>query len=233
MGQISESYASPGLRLGLLLEDHPDATYTFELRSGEELGIPGRFGGGDDFCVCTITFAQGRSTAQAYKPVPNKGDADAWNILCTKALGRALKRAGYPDDLKDLKALVLWRQRGAEIAAISAGNAQLALPSASSIESGERADPVQRALEAAAVADPEQTGADEGEGEASGDDYVEAEIVNDDDNRVLVAGLVDGLNKRDFANWLGYLKTIGAPEEIERMSDDQIEDALGWLDPSG
>lgn len=242
MGQISESYASPGLRLGLLLEDHPEATYTFEMMSGEDLGIPERFGGDGDFCVCTITFANGRSKVQAYKPLPNKGDADTWNIICTKTLGRALKRAGYPDDLHDLKALVLWRQREAEISAIRGGTAQISLPSANAIAALAAPDPVQQALDAAAVRDPEQTGQDEGDGDGGYDDEVtDAELVDDeaparrseDDPRDMVAELVDGLNKREFANYLGYLKTIGASEEVERMTDDQIDDVLAWLDPDG
>jgi hypothetical protein len=244
MGQISESYASPGLRLGLLLEDHPNATYTFELKSGEELGIPDKFGGDGDFCLCTINFPNGRSKATAYKPLPARGDADQWNIICTKTLGRALKRAGYPDDLRDLKALVLWRQREAEIDAIRGGTAQISLPSANAIAELSAPDPVGQALDAAGVRDPEHTGADEGDGEdyTGGDDEaVDAEIVEDfehaptgsDSDRSMVAELVDGLNKREFANYLGYLKTIGAPEEIERMSDAHVEDVLAWLDPDG
>jgi hypothetical protein len=223
MGQISESYASPGLRLGLLLEDHPDATYTFEMKSGAELGIPAKFGGDGDFCVCTIRFANGRSEVQAYKPLPEKGDAETWNTICTKTLGRALKRAGYPDDLRDLKALVLWRQREAEIAAIRGGTAQVSIPPANAIAALGAPDPVQQALDEAAVADPEQVGAD---------DVVDGELVLDG-ARATVAELVDGLDKREYANYLGYLRTIGAPEDVHRMSDDQIEDVLAWLDPDG
>ena len=63
MAQISPDYASPGLRLGLLLHDHPDATYSFELKSGAELGIPEAFGGGGNFCIATISFGDGRADA--------------------------------------------------------------------------------------------------------------------------------------------------------------------------
>jgi hypothetical protein len=115
-----ETFASPGLRWGLLLEDHPKATHEFEMRGGAEIGVPDQYGGQGDFCVCTLRIP-GQEPIVAYKEAPRGKDPDDWVVACTKTLGRALKKAGYPDDLKDLKALVLWRQRNAEVAAIGAG----------------------------------------------------------------------------------------------------------------
>lgn len=116
-----ETFASPSLRWGLLLEDHPGATQSCEMRQGSTLGIPDQFGGAGDFCACTITIP-GREPVTAWKAVPGRGEADIWVVACTKTLGRALKKAGYPDDLNDLKGLMHWRQREAEIAAILGGN---------------------------------------------------------------------------------------------------------------
>ncbi|HUW00757.1 MAG TPA: hypothetical protein VMW08_00255 [Acidimicrobiales bacterium] len=167
MPGIDENYASPGLRWGLLLEDHPGATYEFALLTGDQIpngGVPASYGGERTFCVATITFPEGSTLAPvtAYKPVPPEGEADDWNTLCTKTQGRALKKAGYPDNLKDLKALVLWRQRNAEVHAIgtaaSDGRATLA------IGSGEA---VTQALEAAGTSSPDGRSGDDDDG--SGD----------------------------------------------------------------
>jgi hypothetical protein len=224
MGTISESYASPGLRLGLLLEDHPDATYTFDLVSGDAIGVPESFGGGKQFCLCTIRFGSGRATVTAWKAVPDRGSPDEWNILCTKTLGRALKRAGYPDDLHDLKALVLWRQREAEIADIKAGTQTLALPTANAIAALPSADPVQAALDAVAVTDAEAVGAD---------DY-DTEVVDADPEEVaMLRDLIDGLDAKETKAFAAFLKTINAPSDPDAMSEQDRSDVLAWLDPAG
>lgn len=225
MPTISPDYASPGLRMGLLLEDHPQASHRFEVRSAEDLGIPKGMSGTGEFCVAIIERPD-MPDAIGWKPLPAKGGPEEWNVLCTKALGRALKRAGYPDDLPDLKALVLWRQRNAEIGAIGAGFIQQALPpSAKAIESGQAADPVAKALDSAATQRPRQD--DDG-------DAVVGEIVDPEEMsnlRAEVAELVSGLEGRDAANYKGYLQGIGAPEDPEKMTRAQLQDALGWLDP--
>lgn len=170
-----ETFASPGLRWGLLLEDHPGAKHEFEMRSGKQLGIPEQFGGGGNFCVCTIIFPAGSGLEDvvAWKPVPAKGNADDWVVICTKTLGRALKKAGYPDDMKDLKALVHWRERNAEVAAISSGNAIAALGAG---------DQDHSALDEAATTD--EIGVDDAPetrvGSTVDDDIVDGEIVEDE-----------------------------------------------------
>lgn len=179
MAALSPTYASPGLRWGLALEDHPGAYVEFTEQPGADLGIPDRLGGGKTFCVATIHFGAGRKPVVGWKAipgspkVPNGADdiSDLWNILCTKTLGRALKRAGYPDDLTDLKALVVWRQRDAEISSIRGGTAQLALAPANP----------ERALDAAGKSDPEAVGADDGE--APNTEAVDAEIVEPEPDR--------------------------------------------------
>lgn len=212
MGQISESYASPGLRLGLLLEDHPQATYEFHLRTGDEIGVPDEYGGGDrKFCVCTITFGEGRAPVEAWKPVAGNGTPDEWNILCTKTLGRALKRAGYPDDLHDLKALVLWRQREAEIAAIKAGSLPLDVPRANAIAALPSADPMQVALDEAGVTDAE-----------------EVELA-DEETLAKIAELESGFwDERDVQVYEAFRAQIGVGDD--GPTPDQAEQILGWFD---
>jgi hypothetical protein len=231
--QISESYAAPYLRWGLLLEDHPGARYQFELVVGTEMDpnpIPSEFGGDRKFCVATIHFpaSSGLASVSAYKPA-NDGSADEWNTLCSKALGRALKKAGYPDDMKDLKALLLWRQRNAEMEAVMSGSSPAAITSGGegSTMGALPAGPsnVEDALDDAGVSDPEQV---------SGDDVpVDAEIVGEevDELREMVTELVEGLNDKEFENFDGFLETIEAPSSPADMTHSQLSDALAWLDP--
>ena len=125
MPGIAEDYVSPSVRWGLLKQDHPDAVGEFTHCTGEEIGIPAKFGGSEDYCVANILL---RPTDDmpiiGYKPFSDaqirKNDhaSDAWNVLCTKALGRALKRAGYADTASEMRVLVQYKQRLAEHEAI-------------------------------------------------------------------------------------------------------------------
>lgn len=169
MAAISPTYATPGLRWGLLLEDHPGAVCSFELTPGADLGIPPQFGGDQMYCVATITFPAetGKPPVSGWKAVQseraNSSDhqSDVWLKLTTKALGRALKRAGYPGDTKELKALVLWRQRDAEITAITAGTANLQLAGVDVAGAIEAAATTHNAVDADDGATPD-TDADDG-----------------------------------------------------------------------
>lgn len=130
MPEISRDYASPGLRWGLLLEDHPGATYKFEAIKGTELGIPADFGGNGNFVRATIEIP-GHAPVFGFKPLAEATKTpDGYNLACTKALGRALKRAGYPDSTVDLRHLVLWRQRKVELARLEAGQVIQAIDNA-------------------------------------------------------------------------------------------------------
>lgn len=175
MPAIPESYASPGLRLGLLMDDHPNAVITYREGTAAECGVPDGWGGNQQVVICRID-RPGLPVVEAYKPVELRVmrggkmvdatlDADWWNVQSTKALGRALKRAGYPDDMRDLKALVLWRQRNAEVEAITGGTAPVpALPPGVDPETGE--------LTAAGRPTPEAD-------EADVDDVTDAEVIDD------------------------------------------------------
>jgi len=219
MPAISEFYASPGLRLGLLLDDHPGATYDFKLATGSEIGVPDQFGSDKQFCLATIKFPRVRADVTAWKPVPAGGTPDDWNILCTKTLGRALKRAGYPDDLKDLKALVLWRQRDAEIAAIRAGTIQHALPSANSIDASPNSDPMQIALSNAGVASDEQVSTDDGE----------FDVLASDEQVDQIAMLVESLDAKEVKVFQAFAKTLGA-NDLAFVTADQAEAIIGWFE---
>ena len=122
---IAEDYVSPSVRWGLLKQDYPQAVVEFSHCKGSEIGIPPKFGGDEEYCVASILL---RPTDQlpitGYKPFSDaqtrKGDhsSDAWNVLCTKALGRALKRAGYADTASEMRVLVQYKQRLVEHEAI-------------------------------------------------------------------------------------------------------------------
>ena len=122
---IAEDYVSPSVRWGILKQDYPQAVVDFSHCKGSEIGIPPKFGGDEEYCVASILL---RPTDQlpitGYKPFSDaqtrKGDhsSDAWNVLCTKALGRALKRAGYADTASEMRVLVQYKQRLAEHEAI-------------------------------------------------------------------------------------------------------------------
>ena len=171
--EISQNYASPNVRVGLLKEDWPGVEITYALVDAADLpasvAVPAEFAAGSiylgagkgskqasgKFCLCTIKYPAdaGKDDEHGAKPVLqeelDRGDPETWNSMCTKALGRALKRAGYPDAVPDLRSLILWRQRTAEIdrirqglapiAELTSGNTQRALDAA--FEAGAQDDP--------------------------------------------------------------------------------------------
>lgn len=141
---ISEDYASPGLRWGLLLEDYPGSEANCHVAAGTTIGILPEAGGEDLFVICVITFpaSSKREPAIGYKPFathPTKKDgglkhydheSDRYKENCTKAKGRALVEAGYPADVVDLKALSIWRRQNRQLAALADGKATVALEAA-------------------------------------------------------------------------------------------------------
>lgn len=122
---ISESYASPGMRHGLFKEDHPLAPQPeYTLGRGSEAGVPEAFGGKDEVCVCTLLYGpnEGIAPVISYKETKGTGkNSEEWNKLCAKALGRALKAAGYPADVYELQAKLAHRTAVAKIAALTSG----------------------------------------------------------------------------------------------------------------
>jgi len=124
---IPESYASPGQRLGLFKVDHPKAPPPeFELISGSDPRVPPQeFSGEGSFCLCTLAYhpSEGMDPVYGYKETADakKNDSAGWRVLCVKAMGRALKDAGYPADLHELNDVQNWRAKNARVAAILAG----------------------------------------------------------------------------------------------------------------
>lgn len=177
-----ERYASPGLRWGLAVDDFEGITAEFSVMTAERLGLPRRVADPDvEFVVATIVFppGTGRAPVRGWKLYSNrvKGkvinvdhESDLWEVLCTKALGRALKRAGYPANLDDLRALVVWRRRNVELEALRTGHATLALR--------DSAADMDRALAAAGSTDPERVDGDDTG--AAPPEAVEGEIVDTD-----------------------------------------------------
>jgi len=138
MAGIAEDYVSPSVRWGLLKQDYPDAVVEFDHGTGADISIPDKFGGDESYCIANIRLRPSDTTPIiGYKPFSdaqvrkNDHPSDAWNVLCTKALGRALKRAGYADTASELKVLVQYKQRLAEHEAIkvdSGGDELLKVP---------------------------------------------------------------------------------------------------------
>lgn len=219
MPALPESYASPGLRVGLLLDDHPGAVITYREGTAAECGVPASWGGDQQVVICRIERPN-LPPVDAYKPVELRVmrngkmvdatlDPDWWNVQSTKALGRALKRCGYPDDMRDLKALVLWRQRNAEVAATLGGSSVPALPPGVDPETGE--------LEAAGRADPDDVGAD---------DVTEAEVVPAFDPESATPGEMDAeisrrlkamgaADRRAYLNW----RAATFPDGLDERED--------------
>lgn len=158
MPAIPESYIGPSLRWSIYKETHPRADFSWKVCKGTEIGIPDSFGGDADIVIVTIDPRDGTDTHEGWVDVPADGtrengvvfqrSPDALNMLITKALGRACKRAGLPDDSDDLRTALLFQQRQAEIRAIETG-ARLtpALPAAPVV-------PVQQHQIAQTSADP-------------------------------------------------------------------------------
>lgn len=124
---IQEGYLSTSVRWALFKSDNPDGEIKFTEASAEEIGVPSSFSKqGERFCVATITRYPGDALALvAYKSVSAAGkitDSDAWHVLCSKAMGRALKKAGYPDTISDLKIMTRYREIGTEPVVPIVGN---------------------------------------------------------------------------------------------------------------
>lgn len=229
MPTIPETYAAPHLRLGLLLFDLPGTDVTYLPMKGHEMGIPDFAGGDADLCVATIVFPDGRPSVQGYKVCPARMTVDEWNILCTKALGRALKKAGYPDDTKDLKTLVLWRQRQAEIGAIQSGTAQLQLAPA----------PIEKAIEASGKTEATVSHDDDEapDTETAADGIEDAVIVDEEDDMIADEDAITYLRQRLSALAPEKAKEVTAwarKQSIRVTQPDlthgQIEKVLGFIE---
>lgn len=111
---IQEDYLSTSVRWALFKADFPDGHIEFSDASPEEIGIPESFSKkGERLCIATLTRYKGDpDPVVAFKSQSDAKthDTDAWHVLCSKAMGRALKKAGYPDTMGDLKTLMNFRK---------------------------------------------------------------------------------------------------------------------------
>lgn len=108
-----DDYISTSLRWSMFKADWPDATVEFSEGSTADAGIPASFSKKDEkVCIATVVRFKGDTPFIGYKSFADaKGrDTDAWNVLCSKAMGRALKKAGSPDNMNDLKVLMRFRE---------------------------------------------------------------------------------------------------------------------------
>lgn len=109
-----DDYLSTSVRWAMFKADWPDATVVFTEGTAEEAGIPSSFSKKEEkVCIATVTrHGDDNRPIVAYKTFSDaKGrDTDSWHALCSKAMGRALKKAGYPDTIDDLKILMRFRE---------------------------------------------------------------------------------------------------------------------------
>ena len=109
-----DDYLSTSVRWALFKADWPDASVEFSEGSAIDTGIPAAFSKKEErVCIATITrHADDNRPIIGYKTVSDAKvrDTDGWNTLCSKAMGRALKKAGYPDTMTDLKLLMRFRE---------------------------------------------------------------------------------------------------------------------------
>ena len=112
-----EDYLSTSIRWAMFKSDWPDATVEFSEGKASDVGIPQGFSKqGELLCIAKLSrFAGDTQVVTTYKSqndVRGSKDTDSWHALCSKAMGRALKKAGYPDTQKDLKMLMDFRSVG-------------------------------------------------------------------------------------------------------------------------
>lgn len=111
---IQEDYLSTSVRWALFKADFPDGHIDFRDGSPQDVGIPESFSKkGERLCIATLTrFPGDPEPVVAFKSQYDAkiSDTDAWHVLCSKAMGRALKKAGYPDTMGDLKTLMQFRK---------------------------------------------------------------------------------------------------------------------------
>jgi hypothetical protein len=109
-----DDYLSTSVRWALFKADWPDATVEFSEGTAADVNIPSTFTKKDEkLCIAKVSrFTGDDRVITAFKSqgdVRGAKDTDSWHALCSKAMGRALKKAGYPDTMTDLKILLKFR----------------------------------------------------------------------------------------------------------------------------
>lgn len=132
-GGMKADYASVWLRWALFLQDHPNAPQpVYGMATAADLNVDDAFKGTGLFVTCAVDPADGTPPRTDWKEVPanEKGKSasfiktpESLRKLRAGALGRVLKGLGYCETTGDIKVLILWKRRHAEIAALAAGRA--------------------------------------------------------------------------------------------------------------
>ena len=109
-----DDYLSTSVRWAMFKADWPDATVDFSEGTAADVNIPATFTKKDEkLCIAKVSrFTGDDRIITAFKSqsdVRSAKDTDSWHALCSKAMGRALKKAGYPDTMTDLKILLKFR----------------------------------------------------------------------------------------------------------------------------
>ena len=109
-----DDYLSTSVRWAMFKADWPDATVDFSEGTAADVNIPATFTKKDEkLCIAKVSrFTGDERIITAFKSqgdVRGAKDTDSWHALCSKAMGRALKKAGYPDTMTDLKILLKFR----------------------------------------------------------------------------------------------------------------------------
>jgi len=109
-----DDYLSTSVRWAMFKADWPDATVDFSEGTAADVNIPATFTKKDEkLCIAKVSrFTGDDRIITAFKSqgdVRGAKDTDSWHALCSKAMGRALKKAGYPDTMTDLKILLKFR----------------------------------------------------------------------------------------------------------------------------
>lgn len=249
---IPESYASPGQRLGLFRADHPNAPQPeFTLVRGSDVpkaGIPKKFGADAEFCMCTLAYGpeEGIQPVIGYKEISDarKQDAAAWRVLCVKAMGRALKDAGYPADLFELEDVQKWRLRNAKVAATLAGTEETPAPAPvegartpAEIEPDDHADADEASTQEAPSEDPgpeEKEPTPEPQAEKVEQPTLEVVATpepeqSDEVDRDAIRGELNSLDEEEKAAFRSFMNEIGLTGKADTWSDDQLREVERWL----
>lgn len=239
---ISESYASPGMRHGIFKEDHPQAPQPeFTLGQGSDAGVPEAFGGKDEVCICTLRYGphEGIEPVTSYKETKGTGkNSEEWNKLCAKALGRALKAAGYPADVYELQAKLAHRKALAQIAAIEGGVAPVEHKPAPG------PDPLEAAAAPSEDYDPDEdvgpnmtAPAPEPEPQPTPEpqhtqpqlSVVENPPEGDGPDREAIRHELNSLNEKEREAFRLFMSEVGITGKADTWTDEQLVEVERWL----
>lgn len=242
------TYASPHLRLALWKEDHPDGEVHFDVVAidDERSPVHPAFAGKTKWLIlCTLTVP-GMPDVTAFKEcvvkvkdqnvTRNSYDdftPEAQATLQSKALGRALKAAGYPDDMDDFRVLVWLRRENRKVEMIGSGLVPAGY--AGALMAGtpaEKAEADQLMAQAGDTSRPR--GGDTPV--TSDDDIAEAEIVEDAPSPEEVAkaryhelrNALDNAERARFASWARKTHDIRNVANPANGGLELLLEALEW-----